>query len=293
MLTIFSTPKPFTGLSAIHQINAIHSWQQLCPPPEILIFGDDQGTAEACADLGVRHIPGIATTERGTPLLNAMFEQAALLGSGEVFLFVNADIILPGNLPDIVRTVRSQFDSFLVVGQRRDVDFDTQLPSNDRTAFETIVRDASQQGEVKGPVWIDYFCFTPGVFGSIPTFAVGRPGYDNWLLWRAAQRGIPVIDATECLTVVHQRHDYGHGGGKKAVWEGSEARSNTDLIGNWRHYHSIWHATFALDSVGHAIPATAPKYRLAPIRTRVSHWLRFTRPLRRRLQGERATWRRP
>ena len=37
---------------------------------------------------------------------------------------------------------------------------------------------------------------------------IGRPGYDNWLIWRARRSRIPVIDATKELTAVHQNHDY-------------------------------------------------------------------------------------
>ncbi len=45
MFTLFSTPKPFRGEFARIQRNAMRSWVALRPRPEILIFGDEEGTA--------------------------------------------------------------------------------------------------------------------------------------------------------------------------------------------------------------------------------------------------------
>ena len=57
MLTIFSTPKPFVGHIGIIQRNAIKSWTLLHPDVEVILFGDDEGAAQACQDLGIRHEP--------------------------------------------------------------------------------------------------------------------------------------------------------------------------------------------------------------------------------------------
>ena len=61
MFTILSTPKAFTGLFAIIQRNALESWTRLEPRPEFFLFGRDAGTAEVCAEFGLRHVPDVAT----------------------------------------------------------------------------------------------------------------------------------------------------------------------------------------------------------------------------------------
>jgi hypothetical protein len=49
MITLFSTPKPFVGHVGVIQRNAILSWQRLHPDVEIILVGEDAGTAEVCA----------------------------------------------------------------------------------------------------------------------------------------------------------------------------------------------------------------------------------------------------
>jgi hypothetical protein len=56
MITLITCPKPFRGHSKIIQRNAIKSWTLLEPKPEILLMGDDEGTAEAAAEFGARHV---------------------------------------------------------------------------------------------------------------------------------------------------------------------------------------------------------------------------------------------
>ena len=65
MVTIFTTPKPFVGHSAVIQRNALKSWTLLDPDVEVILFGDEQGAAEATRDLGVRHVPEVERTPRG------------------------------------------------------------------------------------------------------------------------------------------------------------------------------------------------------------------------------------
>ena len=93
MLTIFSTPKPFKGHIGIIQRNAITSWTLLHPQPEIILFGNDEGTAEAAKDIGVLHVSQIARNEFGTPLLNDFFQQAKQQASHQTLCYVNADIV--------------------------------------------------------------------------------------------------------------------------------------------------------------------------------------------------------
>ena len=50
------------------QINAIRSWLSFCPPCEILLLGDDEGTAEIADQFGVRHIPDIDCNEATPPI---------------------------------------------------------------------------------------------------------------------------------------------------------------------------------------------------------------------------------
>ncbi|MFC1953815.1 glycosyl transferase family 2, partial [Chloroflexota bacterium] len=76
MLTIITTTKPFSGHNGIIQRNAIHSWLQLRPECEIILFGNEEGTAETAEELGIKHVPDMEYNEYGTTLLNSMFMTA-------------------------------------------------------------------------------------------------------------------------------------------------------------------------------------------------------------------------
>jgi len=66
MLTIFTTAKPFRGHSGIIQRNALQSWKALQPDIEIILFGDDEGAAEAAEEFGLRHEEQVERNEWGT-----------------------------------------------------------------------------------------------------------------------------------------------------------------------------------------------------------------------------------
>src|SRR5215472_4646768 len=122
MLTIFSTPKAFKGHIGIIQRNAITSWTFLHPRPEIILFGNEAGAAEAAKDISVRHISQIMRNEFGTPLLHDLFQRAEEHASHDTLCYVNADILLLDDFLKAVVRVREWSSKYLMVGRRWDVD---------------------------------------------------------------------------------------------------------------------------------------------------------------------------
>src|ERR1700741_1713280 len=116
MLTIFTHTKAFKGHVGLIQRNAISQWTRLRPKPEILLFGDREGTPEIARELGLRHIPQVKRNEYGTALLSDLFEKAHTLASNNILCYVNADMILLGDFMGAVRRVASWRDRFLMVG---------------------------------------------------------------------------------------------------------------------------------------------------------------------------------
>jgi hypothetical protein len=97
------------------------------------------------------------------------------------------------------------------------------------------------------PSGIDYFVFRRGLWREIPPFAVGRTMWDNWLIYSARARRVPVVDATASVMAVHQNHDYSHdAGGWQGVWKGPEAERNMALAGGLDHYFTIADASHRL-----------------------------------------------
>src|SRR6185437_1024202 len=98
--------------------------------------------------------------------------------------------------------------------------------------------------------WIDYFVFSRGSYGhGLPPFAVGRACWDNWMVWKALDSKLPVVDASPAVVAVHQNHDYKHHPqGKKGVWDGEEAQRNLHLAGGRWHMRNIADANTVLRS---------------------------------------------
>jgi hypothetical protein len=247
MLTLFAIPKPFRGQSDLIQRNAIASWTRIDPRPEVVLFGDEEGTAEFAQQLGVRHIPEVARNEFGTPRLDDLFARAERAATTPLLAYVNADIILSDEFPAAVARVQAALGRFLMVGQRWDLELDAPLDFSAPDWQGTLADRARRANALQPPTCIDYFAFTRGFAEGLPALAIGRTAWDNYLIWRAYSLGFSVVDATRVVHIVHQVHDYSHHpGGARAVWTGPEARRNRELTGGWWHRYTIEDAAYIL-----------------------------------------------
>jgi hypothetical protein len=120
MLTIFSTPKPFRGHIGVIQRNAIESWKQIHPEVEIILFGDEEGAAEAARAMGIRHEPRVERNEHGTKYLTSIFDQAHEIARHPILCYVNCDIVLLSDFRSALQQVSAKFPRFLMVGRRWD-----------------------------------------------------------------------------------------------------------------------------------------------------------------------------
>jgi hypothetical protein len=84
MLTLFTTAKAFTGHSEVIQRNALKSWTLLHPGIEIILFGDEEGAAEICRELGLRHEPHVDRNEFGTKRIDYIFRRAQEIARHDV-----------------------------------------------------------------------------------------------------------------------------------------------------------------------------------------------------------------
>lgn len=239
MLTLFSVPKSFSGHIGLIQRNAIKSWLCLPCEKEIILFGNEEGTQQIATEFGLTYIPDVNTNQQGTPLLDGIFKKAQGQAKYDILAYINADIILMSDFLEGVKRCLGSFDKFLIVGQRWNLDIKEYIDFKNPEWEECLRKRVKKEGKLEGPSGIDYFVFPRGAFGEIPPFAVGRTLWDNWLLWKAAMLGIPIIDATGVITIIHQNHPYFSPQGKKGIWKGEEARENQRLAGGISHAFTI------------------------------------------------------
>ena len=208
MITIFSTPKNFEGIFDTIQTNAINSWRALGDNIEIIIFGSSKGAKEIAEKVGAIYIPNVKSSKNGVPYLSDLFKKADVLSSFQILTFINADIILPANFLKPILEVDKKFNKFLMVGYRWDLEIKKKIDFQDIKSVKKFWINKKKIAKKQTCSYIDYFTFRKNTYSSLPDFIIGRPGYDNWMIWHSRRRFIPVIDASDEIKVFHQNHDY-------------------------------------------------------------------------------------
>jgi hypothetical protein len=230
LITLFSAPKPFTDSHiATIQRNAIRSWT-LLPDVEVLLIGNEKGTAEVAKELGAKHLPNVECSQSGAPLISSMFQLARKNSKSDLLCIINADMLLMSDFLEAARRSHFQRFKFVLLSQRWDLDVTEPLDFSAgwEVRFRSIVR---AQGQLHRPAGSDFFLFPLSSYLDVPAFAIGRAGWDNWMIYKACQEKWPVIDCTPSVMIVHQNHDYSHLPGGKPHYEHPETNENIRLAG--------------------------------------------------------------
>jgi hypothetical protein len=268
MFTIFTIPKPFIGHNGVIQRNAIGSWLKLHPAREIILFGDEVGVAEIAQSFNLKNIFTIEKNKYGTPLLHHVFDNAQDVAKHDTLIFCNTDVIL---IDDLIGAVdKLPKTEFLACGRRWDVNITSPIDYSDTQWMDKIIELKRSSGILHGFAGLDYFIFKKNTIEMRP-FAVGRPGWDNWLIYYARSRGIPVIDTTSAITAIHQNHDYSHSqfGLKKKV-VGPEQNMNVKIAGGLINMMTLREANFLMD--GQSIKPPQFPRRIYPILSSLLIW---------------------
>jgi hypothetical protein len=251
MLTLFAIPKNFRGRIRTIQHNAIASWTRLSPRPEILLFGDEEGTAEISRQLGLRHIPEVARNEFGTPLVGDLFRQAEKHSSTPLLAYVNADIILTDDFPAALDRVHPRYKTIMMVGRRWDLDWDQPLDFSQPGWGESMRANALRANVQRPGNYVDYFVYSRGLCDGLLPLAIGRFSWDNYILWYARSRGAELVDASRAVVAIHQNHDFSHHPqGMTGIREGPERKRNRQMVGGWWHLYTIEDSTQILETDG-------------------------------------------
>ncbi len=230
LLTLFSAPKPFTDPKvALIQRNAINSWTRL-REGQVLLIGDEEGVERAAEESGATHVRHVETNASGTPLISSMIDLARRHSESPFLCIINADMILMPDFVEVARQAQSFQQNFVLLSRRWDLAVTEQLDFQDgwEPRLRTAVHD---RGRLHRPAGSDFFLFPRACFQDVPDFAVGRAGWDNWMIYHARRMKWQVIDATPSLIIVHQDHDYAHLPGGLPHYTLPETDRNIQLAG--------------------------------------------------------------
>ena len=271
MLTLFTTAKPFTGQIDTTQRNALKSWKLLHSDVEVILFGDEQGAAEVCAELGLRHEPHVERHSSGMKYLNYLFEKAQAIARHEYLCYANCDIILLDDFYRAFVKAVSWRKRFLMIGQRWDADITEPVDFRDPGWNMALRLHVRTIGFRQAMHYIDYFAFYKGVYDQMPPFVLGRSWWDHWLVWRALARGVPVIDCSSVVMAVHQNHGHTyHPRGKQGTHEDALAEQNKGLAGNGKQLRITADSTYVF--AGQDVIRRAPPFRRLIVWTLPNLW---------------------
>ena len=294
-LTVFTAPKPFTDphINTI-QRNAIRSWLEMGDEVEVLLIGDEEGISDVASELHAAHLPNVKRTEHGTPLVSSIFHLAHAEGEAQLFLFTNTDMLFLPETLEIALQMLQRASNFILLGQRYDLDVDGPIDFSSNWDKQ-LQKQVQERGRLHPLGGSDYFIFPKLPFSQIPDFAIGRAGWDNWMIYYAMRQGGLVVDATPSLMAIHQNHGYGHLTGDQNHQRHPETLENLNLAGGMRKMFSLLDVKFQLaDGKVQPIPWSLPRFLYGVERKlqvdelvgRGPRWwlLRGVRKLRRALQ---------
>jgi len=239
VLTIFTAPKPFEDAHInIIQRNAILSWLSLGASVQVLLVGDEFGTSQVAQEYAIQHLPQVSCNAYRTPLVSSIFELARRHSDSPLLAYINADIIVLPDFLAVARQVQMQLQRFLLVGQRWDLDLPVPLDFSPGWQ-EALQAEVQLHGRLHQPAGSDYFIFPRELYLDLPAFAIGRAGWDNWMIYHGVHQPWPVIDATQAVTVIHQNHDYHHMPDGRVHYGSDETLTNAKLGGGMQNMYMI------------------------------------------------------
>ena len=255
MLTLFTTGKVFRGHDGIIQRNALGSWKQLHPDVEVILFGDEEGAAEVCAELGLRHEPHVVRHESGVKRLDYIFSRAQEISRHKYFCFANCDIILMQDFLRAFEKARAWRQNFLFVAQRWDTDITEPIDFEDRQWSDKLRQLAETHGVQQHEYWVDLFLFRKGQYLDMPPLLVGHCYWDTWMIWKALNSGVAVLDGSPFVMPIHQNHGYNPAFGRvKGSPNDALSRHNLQLTGGEEKIRDIKSSTHRLGSGGRVYP---------------------------------------
>lgn len=209
-LAIFSVLKPHYGKQKEIQENAVRSWCELDPRPELVFFGNDVGVAEFARSVGATHIPTIVRNPYDSPRIDYILEQIDEFESADIAAFVTSDTILTSSF--LLGIAAVQVSSAFVLAVRPRLLSEDQwrsialLSRNERMdavapRFVPSTRVRPRPTVITYPrnLWHGHDLIPLGLGGLL---------WDSWLLAEALHLPAKLIDGTDYVHAFHQDHGY-------------------------------------------------------------------------------------
>ena len=229
LLTLFTTWNKNSEKDLVHN-NTVKNWLSFRPFVIPVVFTNDRSIATECKRYGWDVLPVRVTAVEDVPVLKFMYLDAMKVYNTTYYAYSNSDILYSNNLVDTLIGCAYNLSYFLnmtylngsflygksgyaqqptlIIGQRTNVQNVTKTEGSTWAAITSVARN---RGGLFFVYAIDYF-ITPKSYPweDSPEVIVGKPSYDNWLIYNARKQKHKVIDATTTLLALHQTTSAGN-----------------------------------------------------------------------------------
>ncbi|KAK2148468.1 hypothetical protein LSH36_496g01027 [Paralvinella palmiformis] len=243
LLTMFTTMKDIALREQIHA-NTLLNWAALSPWLVPILFASNSLTEErwsnAASGLGWTTVrTNYAIGE--VPILKRMFKSVEERGYDTPFIgYANADVLFDDELIKTLLGVLESYDDvgermILLTGRRKNINAHLLKDA----ACLSCLRNFAFKARLYQPDAEDYFIFSRAGFpwDNVPEFVVGAPGYDNWLVAKALQWDVAVIDGSRTINAIHQ---IGAEGVKSGRDFNRDPQANLRLVSSNFNYEMGW-----------------------------------------------------
>ncbi|KAH3844279.1 uncharacterized protein LOC127872752 [Dreissena polymorpha] len=268
ILTIFTTWMYDKDKFPINN-KTLFNWRTL-PDVNLIVFSDSEDVNRLSKAAGWSVVP-IQNKAAGAPILPEMFIEAKKTFKSYFYAYANGDLLFTDSLITTLRTVLCSHEYFksekssglLIVGRRTNIPAASVI-NDDAISWSKLHSLAKSQGELFQTDAEDYFISDSKYpWESFQPVAVGRRGYDNWVVAFSRYSNKTVIDASETVLCLHQTLD------SRGNYEGlTKGNYNLDLIAKLNVPFSVggWGRTFCSewktwsDLCGHIVITKRKKF---------------------------------
>jgi hypothetical protein len=220
------------------------------------LCGNEPGIKEIASSYPrIVHLAQIKKNKNNTPIISDVFTKVRQLAKHDLICYLACDIILLSDFQPAAQKLALD-KPFFALGRRTDFDLQESIDFNQSNWEEKLLAKVQQKGRLHGFSAMDLMIFPKKLVFKVPDFLIGRPGWDNALIYQLIKQGIKIIDVTPAITAIHQNHNYSHHSqGKFGVWKGEEARYNFKLAGGFSKMATIRNAHLMLTPQGLTKPS--------------------------------------
>ena len=210
LITLFTTWAEERDRYPLHNLT-VRNWQSLRPYVIPVVFTNEYRVAEECKTKGWDVLPIRISAIGGIPVLKFMFLDAMSNYNTPIYGFANSDILFTDSLIETLAWINVSVDlnkPILIIGKRTNVNY---VEKKEAETWKRLSIVARSRGKLFRGLAEDYFItsrFYP--WKDIPEVVIGRPAFDNWLVYHTRKQNYTVIDATRTILAVHQTTSAGN-----------------------------------------------------------------------------------